>query len=345
MLPSTRGAASGLGAAFLFGLSTPFAKLLLPGSGPFMLAGLLYLGSAVGLVGMAPWRQLNREAPLRTGDLPALFGVVLAGGLVAPVLLMYGLARLPGSTASLLLNLEAPFTVALAVLIFGESLSPREALGAAVIVLGGTVLGLQGGGASFNVGGFLALSGACLGWALDNNLSQRLSLRGPVAVVRVKACLAGAVNVALALATGDHFPAGPRLAGALATGFLGYGVSIVLHMRAMREIGAARQAGLFATAPFAGALASVPLLGEHPSLREMGAASAMALGVAVMLSTRHGHEHVHGALGHEHLHAHDEHHQHGHDAEVSGVHSHVHQHVTLVHDHPHTPDAHHRHGH
>jgi len=345
VLPSTKGAASGLGAAFLFGLSTPVAKLLLPGSGPFMLAGLLYLGSAVGLVGLAPWRQGRREAPLRAADVPALSGVVLAGGLVAPVLLMYGLARLPGSTASLLLNLEAPFTVALAVLIFGESLSPREALGAAAVVLGGAVLGLQGENGRSDVPGILALGGACLGWAVDNNLSQRLSLRDPVAVVRVKACVAGAVNVALALAAGDRFPAGPGLAGALATGFLGYGLSILLHLRAMRELGAARQAALFATAPFAGALAAVPLLGEHPSLRELGAASAMALGVAVMLGTRHVHEHAHRALEHEHGHIHDEHHAHAHAGEIDGAHSHVHEHLALVHDHPHTPDAHHRHDH
>jgi len=342
---SMKGMVSGLAAAVLFGLSTPIAKLLLPGSGPFTLAGLLYLGSGLGLLVLAPLRGSIREAPLGREDAAPLLGVVIAGGVVAPLLLMVGLARLPGSTVSLLLNLEAPFTIALAVLVFGESLAPQEALGAAAIVLGGAVLGLPGPLGGFKALGVLAVAAACLGWALDNNLSQRLALRDPVAVVRVKALAAGAVNVVLGRALGERIPGGPALLGALLTGLLGYGMSIVLHLRAMREVGAARQAAFFATAPFAGAVAAVPLLGEHVSLRDVGAAAAMAIGVAVMVRARHGHLHAHAPLEHEHAHVHDEHHRHEHAAGVSEPHSHPHRHAPLVHDHPHLPDAHHRHAH
>lgn len=343
--PRARGAATGLGAALLFGLSTPVAKLLLPESGPFMVAGLLYLGSGLGLAALAPFRARRREAPLGRADALPMLGVVVAGGVVGPVLLMFGLGQLPGASASLLLNLEAPFTMALAVLAFGESLEPAEVAGAAAVLLGAVALTVQGQLAGVPVLGALLVAGACLAWALDNNLSQRLSLRDPVAITRWKSLVAGAANVVLAHAMGERLAGGRTLFGALATGFLGYGVSIVLHLRAMRRLGAARQAALFATAPFAGALASVPLLGERLSPRALLAAAAMAAGVVLMVRARHSHPHAHEPLTHEHAHEHDEHHEHAHEGEVLGPHSHRHDHATLVHEHPHLPDAHHRHRH
>lgn len=343
--PLAKGATAGIVAALLFGISTPIAKLLLPGSGPFMMAGLLYVGSGLGLLAVQPLRPQRREAPLRRSDAIPLAAVVLAGGVAGPALLMHGLGRLPGSSASLLLNLEAPFTIALAVFAFRESLERAELVAAATVVLGAAVLSLQGPLEDVQVLGVLAVAAACFAWAIDNNLSQRLTLHDPVAIVRVKSLVAGVVNVALALAVGERLPRGAAWGGALATGFLGYGVSIVLHLRAMRDIGAARQAAFFATAPFAGALASVPLLGERLSARSIAAASMMAIGVVIMLRVRHSHGHVHGPLEHEHAHEHDEHHQHLHPAQVTEPHSHTHVHAVLTHDHPHLPDAHHRHRH
>ncbi len=339
------GAVRGLGAALLFGLSTPVAKLLLPGSGPFLVAGLLYVGSAAGFLLLGGLAPHTAEARLRRADLPLLAGVTLAGGVVAPVLLMLGLSRLDGTSAALLLNLELPFTIALAVGIFGESLSTREVGGAAAILAGGVLLATGGAGGRPDVVGALGVAGATLGWAIDNNLSQRLSLRDPVAVVRVKALVAGTVNLALGFALGERLPAGGPLAGILVTGLFGYGVSVVLHMLAMRELGAARQGAIFASAPFAGALAAIPILGERLSAREGIAGAVMAAGVAVILRTRHGHVHTHEPLSHDHLHVHDEHHAHEHDAPVAGSHSHPHVHAPLTHDHEHTPDAHHRHEH
>jgi len=339
------GAARGLGAALLFGLSTPVAKLLLPGSGPFMVASLLYLGSAAGFLLLGPFARRGREAPLRRTDLPLLAGVTLAGGVAGPVLLLIGLSRLDGTSAALLLNLELPFTVGLAVGLFGESLAAREVAGAVAILAGGLLLAAGGAGGRADAVGALAVAGATLGWAVDNNLSQRLALRDPFAVVRVKALVAGAVNLGLALAVGERLPAGRALAGILVTGFLGYGVSIVLHMLAIRELGAARQGALFASAPFAGALAALPILGERLSARAALAGAVMALGVAAILRTRHAHLHTHAPMEHEHVHVHDAHHQHAHDGPVEEPPSHPHAHEPLTHDHAHTPDAHHRHGH
>jgi len=341
-----RGVASGLGAALLFGLSTPFAKLLLPSSGPFMLAGLLYLGAGIGLTVIAPFRRAGREAPLRWGDLPTLAGMVVAGGIVGPLLLLAGLARLPGGEASLLLNLEAPFTMGIAVLFFGDSLARREMVGAAAVVLGGVVLASGPSEGSLQAVGALAVAGASLAWAVDNNLSQRLSLRDPVAVTRVKTLVAGCVNVAAALAMGDQLPGAVPLAGALATGFLGYGLSIVLHLIALRHVGTARQAAYLATAPFIGAVAAVPVLGERLTWKEVAAGLVMAAGVAILVRARHGHRHDHDAVEHDHAHVGDEHHDHAHEeAAPPEPHSHLHRHERLAHDHPHQPDPHHRHRH
>jgi drug/metabolite transporter (DMT)-like permease len=341
-----RGAAvSGLAAALLFGLSTPVAKLLLPGAGPFLLAGLLYLGSGIALSALAPLRGAVREAPLRRADLGLLAGLILAGGVAGPVLFMVGLARVPATAAALLLNLEAPFTIVVAVAFFGESLTRREAAGAGAIVLGGAVLSAAPGGLSGGLVGSLAVAAACLCWGVDNNLAARLSLRDPVAVVRAKSLAAGAVNVALGLAAGERLPSPGPLAGALVTGALGYGLSIVLHLRATRVLGAARQGALFAAAPFAGALASIALLAERPGWREAAAAAAMAAGILAVVRARHGHVHAHDPLSHDHAHVHDEHHSHPHPPGTPEPHAHPHVHAPLVHEHPHVSDTHHRHGH
>ena len=340
-----RGAVAGLVAALLFGLSTPVAKWLLPSTGPFLLAGLLYLGAGVGLSVAANFRRAERESKLRRQDLPTLAAMVLAGGVAGPLLLLFGLARLPGAQASLLLNLEAPLTIGLAVLVFGESLSRRELLGAVVIVLGGAALSAGPGRGGAPWPGVLAIAGACAAWALDNNLGQRLSLRDPVAVTPVKALAAGTVNLGLALLLGERLPPAPALAAMLATGFLGYGLSIALHLLAMRHVGAARQAAYFATAPFAGALAAVPILGERLGAAELGSGLLMAAGAILLLGARHDHRHQHQALEHDHAHVHDGHHLHGHDGVVAEPHAHPHHHAPLAHDHPHLPDIHHRHRH
>ena len=340
---SRRATAAGLAAAALFGASTPAAKLLVPGTGAVMLAGLLYLGAGLGLTVYGRFRRAD-EAPLRREDLPALVPMIVAGGIVGPVLLVFGLARVSGVAASLLLNLEAPFTIALAVLAFGDHLSRREALGAVAIVAGGAWL-TAAGPVRADPLGVAAIAGACAAWALDNNLAQRLALRDPVAVARAKTLAAGAVSAALAFASGDRLPDLAVLLGALAVGAFGYGASIVLHLVATRGIGAARQAALFATAPFVGALVSLPLLGERLSLRDVVAGALMAAGLGAVLKARHAHEHVHDASEHDHAHVHDEHHRHPHAEPVSEPHSHRHVHAALVHDHPHLPDPHHRHEH
>jgi drug/metabolite transporter (DMT)-like permease len=337
--------ALGLGAAALFGLSVPLVKLAAGRIGTLTLAGLLYLGAGIALTAARLVNRSRRETPLRPGDGPALAGIVAVGAVAGPVLLVLGLRRLPGSAAALLLNLEAPFTVLLAVLLFGEHLGRRGLAAALAIVAGACALAVVPGGLVVEPLGAVFVAGACAAWALDTNLTQRLSLRDPVALVRFKGLCGGACTLAVGALLREGLPTLPEMAGALAIGAVGYGVSIVWHVRAMRDLGAARQSAIFATAPFAGALLSWPLLGEAPGLREVAAAALMGTGIALLASEDHSHRHAHEAITHEHVHVHDEHHRHEHGGPVQEPHSHVHSHEALVHDHPHAPDLHHRHHH
>jgi drug/metabolite transporter (DMT)-like permease len=336
-----RGSALGLTSALLFGLGAPASKLLLPQAPPLLLAALLYLGAGAAFLAV---RRGRAEAPLRRADAPVLAASVISGALLAPVLLLWGLLRVSGLTGSLLLNLEAPFTMALAVLAFGEHLSLRELAAAALVVGGGMLLGARGEVAA-SAAGPVAIALACLCWALDNNLSARLAMKDPVQVLRIKTLIAGTVNLALALAAGYGWPRAGTAAAALAVGAASYGISLLLYLKAQRALGAARQAALFAAAPFAGAVLAVPLLGDRPSAWDAVAAAMMAAGVAVLVRARHAHVHRHDVITHEHAHVHDVHHQHDHAHPVTEPHSHVHTHDALTHEHAHVSDAHHRHRH
>jgi drug/metabolite transporter (DMT)-like permease len=346
-----RGAGLAIASAVLFGASTPFAKRLLGGGvDPWLLAGLLYLGSGVGL---GLWHLAVRvsgaspaEAPLRRADLPWLALVVLSGGMVGPVLLMVGLAVTSASSAALLLNLEGLMTMAIAWVVFREPVDRRLLIGAAAILAGAVLLSWQGGPAGVGLGG-LAIAGACLAWAIDNNLTRKLSAADPVQIAAIKGATAGAMNLTLAILAGASLPPlGPWL-GAGAVGLLGYGVSLVLFVLALRDLGAARTGAYFSTAPFIGALLAVALFGEPVTGVLVAAGTLMAIGVYLHLAERHEHPHQHDAIEHEHRHSHDAHHQHTHQPgdPASEPHSHRHRHLPIVHAHPHYPDLHHRHGH
>jgi drug/metabolite transporter (DMT)-like permease len=258
--------------------------------------------------------------------------------------MLWGLGRLSGLAGSLLLNLETPFTIALAVLVFGEHLTRREAMAAALVVAGAALLGLRGEW-SGSAAGAAAIALACLCWALDNNVSARLALKDPVQVLRIKALCAGSANLILALALGRSLPPVSTCVAALALGSASYGASLLLYLRAQRVLGAARQATLFAAGPFAGALASMALLDERPAPLDLAAAALMALGVAGVLRARHAHLHAHEPLEHDHLHVHDAHHQHAHAEACVEPHAHPHRHDPVTHAHAHVSDVHHRHPH
>lgn len=343
------GIALALLSAVLFGASTPFAKLLLGAVDPWMMAGLLYLGAGFGLAAIHLARSLIGlaavEAPLRRSDAPWLVLVILTGGILGPLLLMFGLARTDAAGASLLLNLEGLATMGIAWLIFRENVDRRLLLGAFAILGGAVVLSWQGQ-ATFQWGA-LMIAGACLCWGIDNNLTRKLSSADPVQIAMLKGLVAGAVNLLLALANGAAFPPSTILLAAGGIGFLGYGVSLAFFVLGLRHLGAARTGAYFSLAPFVGAVLAVLMLGEPVTVKLVIAGGLMALGLWLHLAERHDHEHAHEAMEHEHRHVHDAHHQHEHgpDAPPGEPHAHWHRHEPIVHRHPHYPDLHHRHRH
>ncbi len=347
-----RGISHALLAAVLFGASTPLAKLLLPQIEPILLAGLLYLGSGSGLAAWWLLRSRDRatgkgEVALGRHDVPWLAGAFLCGGVAGPSLLMVGLAATPASTASLLLNLEGILTALLAWFVFKENFDARIALGMGLIAAGAGCISWIGRPESGVPWGALAIVGACLAWALDNNLTRKISSADPVQIAMLKGLVAGGVNTTLALLLGQKLPSTGSAFAAGVVGFIGYGVSLSLFVFALRHIGTGRTGAYFSIAPFIGAVLSIALLGEPVSFGFLAGAALMGVGVWLHLSERHEHRHRHEPMEHDHLHSHDEHHQHSHSisAPPGEPHAHPHRHRELVHAHEHFPEIHHRHRH
>lgn len=336
-----------LASAVLFGASAPFSKLLLGSVNPWLLAGILYLGAGMGLAAVHLGRGLigleSPEAPLRRADIPWLGAVVLFGGMLGPVLLMFGLSMTSAASGSLLLNLEGLATMGIAWLVFRENVDRRLLLGAGAILAGAIILAWQGE-AKLDVGGIL-IAGACLSWGIDNNLTRKLSSADPVQTAMIKGLAAGSTNFVVALVLGAGLPSVGLVASGALVGFLGVGVSLVLFMLGLRHLGTARTGAYFSLAPFIGALLSLVIFHERFTPQLVIGGALMGLGLYLHLAERHDHEHQHDGLEHEHAHMHDEHHQHHHDGPVSEPHTHWHRHEPMRHAHPHYPDLHHRHGH
>jgi drug/metabolite transporter (DMT)-like permease len=336
-------------AALLFGASTPLAKQLLQATSPVLLAGLLYLGSGIGLSVARLIRDRGWHAPgLRRAEWAWLLLAIGFGGVLAPLLFMLGLARTSAASASLLLNLEAVLTAVLAWIVFGENTDRRVVLGMALIVAGAAALAGHGPAyAAGSGGGALLIALACLCWALDNNLTRKVSASDAAFLAGLKGLVAGAVNTGLALLLGARIPGPAGIAAAMTLGLVGYGVSLVLFVLALRGLGAARTGAYFSTAPFMGAAIAILAFGGRPSPLFWVAAVLMGAGVWLHLRERHEHEHTHVPVKHAHRHIHDEHHQHPHNFEWDSreAHTHEHSHALLTHSHPHYPDIHHQHRH
>ncbi|PWT98452.1 MAG: EamA family transporter [Candidatus Melainabacteria bacterium] len=341
-----------LAAAFLFGASTPACKVLLTHIHPAMLAGLLYLGSGIGLGTFSILKrffvkQPTNEAGLSRTELPWLAGAIVFGGIAAPLFLMYGLRASSASSASLLLNLEAAFTALIAWFVFRENVDRRVFLGMCAIVCGGLCLAYQPGESLSLSSSALPIVAACLCWAADNNLTRKVSGADPLISAGLKGFVAGVVNCFIALKIGDGIPETSVLIAACLVGLFSYGLSLSLYIRSLRHLGTARTSAYFSTAPFIGAALAIAFLNEPLSLTFTLAGVLMAAGVWLHVTEQHSHEHTHEAIEHEHQHVHDEHHQHEHDSSVpvDQPHTHRHRHERITHSHHHYPDLHHDHEH
>lgn len=344
-----------LAAAALFGASAPLAKLLLADTGPLALASLFYLGSGAGLtllfIAFRSRRtgRNRKEPPLKRSDLGWLTGGVLAGSVAAPVLLMMSLSVTPAATASLLLNFEAVATMLIAAGLFSEAVGRKAWAAAALITTGGLLLAWDPSEGLLFAPGALGILAACGLWGLDNNLTCRISGRDPLAIAAIKSVAGGIILAGSALGVGEAFPPLSVSIPLLFVGFCCYGVSIVLFILSLRNMGAARTGALFATAPFWGVLVSVALFGGIPDAVFLLSLPLMAAGAWLLIGEVHSHRHRHYELAHDHRHTHDDlHHDHTHTrgAEPPGmVHAHPHVHEETEHEHQHAPDLHHEHGH
>ena len=342
--PALRGTVLALISALAFGVATPLLQRFGHGVGPFATAALLYAGAA--LVGLAS--RSRNEAKLRRAHAPRVLAIAVLGAGLAPAALAWGLARASGTTASLMLNLEAVFTIALARLLYKEHVGPRVMAAAALLVLGGALLVFDRGpsaGATTGAIGLVAVAAASLAWALDNALAKPLSELDPAEVVAAKATIGAALSTCVALSMGEPWPPFWPFLGLVVVGATGYGLSLRLYIMAQRALGAGRTASVFATAPFCGALLAWAL-GEHAGVMAILAGAVMIVGLVLHMTERHEHQHAHQVLAHEHAHRHDDgHHEHVHAPMPEGEHVHVHEHRELWHRHPHVPDLHHGHGH
>ena len=352
------GGALAVASAVAFGATTPFVQRFGRGVGPFVTAALLYGGAATfayavsaALAVMDPPRARRRRlGALRGSDLPRLAAVAVLGAVAAPVALAWGLQRTSGITASLLLNLEAVFTVLLARALWAEPIGARVALALLAMTAGGGLL--VASGQAFAPGGgrgALAVVVATLAWAADNTIGRPLADRDPLRVVLAKGALGAVASVGLAFAFGERWPSIPRAEAMpllAVCGAIGYGASLTLYLRAQRGIGAARTGSIFAAAPFVGAAIAWGM-GERAAGLSTGVAGLLFFaGLWLHLSESHGHEHTHDAMAHDHAHSHDDpHHDHAHESAPDGEHSHPHSHEAATHAHPHGFDIHHRHRH
>jgi drug/metabolite transporter (DMT)-like permease len=342
--PVARGSAFALAAAILFGVTTPLVRRFGVGVGPFATATLLYAGAAVA----SGVRTRGAAGPaLGRAQLGRLALVATLGAALAPSSLAWGLQHAGALAASLLLNLEAIFTVLLAHALYREPIGRRVAVALVLMVSGGLLLGLRaGGGGASSALGLAAIVVATLGWALDNTLTRPLSDFDPRTVVFGKAVLGALLSGAAALALRDAWPVSAAALGLLACGATGYGLSLRLYLRAQRILGAARTGSLFTIAPFVGAVLAFGLGDRNNAVVVASSGLLFAIACYLHLTEKHQHRHRHEWLEHEHIHRHDDgHHVHRHDPPVDSEHSHLHTHESSEHAHPHGADSHHRHVH
>jgi drug/metabolite transporter (DMT)-like permease len=341
-----------IGSAVLFGLGTPLSKLLLNDIPPVALAGLLYAGAFLGLAVYRLAAGIFRRPPasqqrLRGNDWVWLAGATVAGGIVGPICLLFGLAKVAGYAASLLLNLEGAATALIAVVLFREHAGRRVWLALACMTAAGIFLSWDPGRGRFTAAGSVLIVAAMVAWGLDNNFTRNISDKDPAQIARIKGLVAGAFSLSLAVVLGWAIRWDRTLAYGLILGALSYGASLVLYIQALRGLGAFRAGAFFSVAPFIGALGSLLILPEPSRWTLWPGVLAMALGVVLIVEERHSHRHVHETLTHGHPHSHqDGHHAHKHAGNnVSEPHAHEHTHEPVDHSHVHWPDIHHRHGH
>jgi drug/metabolite transporter (DMT)-like permease len=331
--------------ALLFGAATPLSKNLLDHLSSFQLAGLLYIGAALGVAILVirdkkftwPW-HMDRKNAFR------LLGAVLFGGMLGPVLLLAGLRLANAASVSMWLNLEMVATAILGHFIFKDHLTKTGWLAAGGILVSAIILTSGEGSAGILAGILVAL--ACVCWGIDNHLTALIDGITPAQSTLWKGLVAGTTNLIIGISIAPLTGSFGSVMGGLILGVFAYGFSIVLYITAAQQLGATRSQLIFSSAPFWGILLSILILGEKFTWQLAIAILLFVVSLLLLMREQHQHTHVHQSVTHDHPHRHDDgHHDHHEQTENDSWHTHPHQHDFLSHAHPHWPDLHHRHSH
>ncbi|MDO4719855.1 MAG: EamA family transporter [Peptostreptococcaceae bacterium] len=334
-------------AAALYAVNVPLSKLLLRKVSPVMMAAFLYLGAGIGMMATlaVKKRRGTQIERLTKKELPYTLAMILLD-IAAPILLMLGIMRTNAANVSLLNNFEIVVTSLIALLVFREKISRRLWISISLISLASAILTFEGKGSFvFNRGSMLVL-GACICWGFENNCTKMISNKSSEEIVVIKGCFSGLGALLTAFFMGEILPSLLAVAGALVLGFVSYGLSINLYIKAQKDLGAAKTSAYYSIAPFLGVLFSILLIGERPLLNFyialciMVATTFLMIKDSIGLQHNHLHAHIHSHAHphgdwihtHEHLHEHshwhihgdEESHEHGHDEEEEH-HGHVHE--------------------
>ena len=335
-------------AALLYGLSSPFSKLLLQKLPPILMAALLYLGAGLGmslvqLLYLTSHKE-NHEAKLTQKEAPIVIVMILLD-ILTPILLMLGLTLTTASNASLLNNFEIVATSLIALFLFKENIGKRMWLAILLITLSSILLSFTDLSVfSFSIGSVFVVL-ACIAWGLENNCTRLLSIKDPLQIIILKGFGSGIGALIISLLLKETSNNLLYIGMALLLGCFAYGFSIFFYIKAQRFLGAARTSAFYAVAPFIGVIVSWIIFHEAITSRFLGALGIMLIGAYLAASEKHKHLHLHPQLKHTHKHSHEDDHHFHHEEEVLGEHLHEHTHTPLEHDHPHTEEIHHAHSH
>lgn len=258
-----RAAILAVSAAVFYALNVPFSKKLLAYVGPTDMASLLYLGAGVGVGILYLFRRKTegREERLGRADMPYTVGMVVLD-ILAPIFLMLGIHTGLAANASLLGNFEIVATAVIALWLFKEKVSKKLWTAVVLITLSSLILSFEGSGSlRFSVGSlFVLLATVC--WGLENNCTRKIAEKSTYQIVTVKGLCCGVGSFAVARVVGEPLPAGKYVLLAMLLGFVAYGLSIFLYIRAQRDLGAAKTSAFYAAAPFVGTFLAFAINGE-----------------------------------------------------------------------------------
>ena len=331
-------------AAVFYAMNVPVSKVLLQDIGPTTMAALLYLGAGIGIGVLSLFHQEERK-PLSKEDLPYVIGMILLD-IAAPILLMIGIRNSTSASVSLLGNFEIVATTIIALFVFREEVTKRLWAAIGLITLSSILLSFEGTDSfRFSYGSLFVLA-ATVCWGLENNCTRKISTKSTFEIVILKGIFSGLGSLLIAFLIKEPMPKIGIIFRVLQLGFVAYGLSIFLYVRAQNVIGAARTSSYYAVNPFIGAFLSFLFLHEKLSSLYFIALAIMAAGTAIVIADtliRH-HAHLHR---HTFTHTHD-----GTTHTHTVIHSHEHDHFMTdeKHGHHHTlaqleqlPGAEHKH--